>query len=135
MNESQKFKQLYASVENSVAQALSDVSEIKLKSAAGNQHLQGLKSELDQIQQKFKVEITQLEKFSEWEKFTIAFFGETNAGKSTIIESMRILFDEKSRGAAIEQNKVALAELEASQVREIDAMLLSLNESYIQYEQ
>lgn len=29
-----------------------------------------------------------------WDKLVIAFFGETNAGKSTIIETFRILFDE-----------------------------------------
>ena len=29
-----------------------------------------------------------------WDKLAIAFFGETNAGKSTIIETFRILFDE-----------------------------------------
>lgn len=30
-----------------------------------------------------------------WDKLAIAFFGETNAGKSTIIETFRILFDDK----------------------------------------
>ena len=30
---------------------------------------------------------------TEWDKLVIAFFGETNAGKSTIIETFRILFD------------------------------------------
>ena len=28
-----------------------------------------------------------------WDKLVISFFGETNAGKSTIIETFRILFD------------------------------------------
>lgn len=32
-----------------------------------------------------------------WDNLVIAFFGETNAGKSTIIETMRILFDEKRK--------------------------------------
>lgn len=30
-----------------------------------------------------------------WDRLVIAFFGETNAGKSTIIETFRILFDKK----------------------------------------
>ena len=34
---------------------------------------------------------------TEWDKLVIAFFGETNAGKSTIIETFRILFDETER--------------------------------------
>ena len=32
-----------------------------------------------------------------WNNLVIAFFGETNAGKSTIIETMRVLFDEKRK--------------------------------------
>lgn len=32
-----------------------------------------------------------------WDKLVIGFFGETNAGKSTIIESLRILLNEQSR--------------------------------------
>ena len=32
-----------------------------------------------------------------WDNLVIAFFGETNAGKSTIIETFRILFDEKRK--------------------------------------
>lgn len=32
-----------------------------------------------------------------WEKFTIAFYGETNAGKSTIIETLRILLQEQTK--------------------------------------
>ena len=38
-----------------------------------------------------------LETSSEWDKLCIAFFGETNAGKSTIIESLRIIYDEEKR--------------------------------------
>ena len=38
-----------------------------------------------------------LEKNSEWDVFTIAFYGETNAGKSTLIEILRILLKEKSK--------------------------------------
>ena len=41
----------------------------------------------------------------------MAFFGETNAGKSTIIESLRILFNESSRQQLIEENQQDLDEL------------------------
>lgn len=34
---------------------------------------------------------------AEFDTFTIAFYGETNAGKSTIIEALRIYFDEESK--------------------------------------
>jgi len=34
---------------------------------------------------------------SEWSKYTIAFYGETNAGKSTLIEALRILLNESTK--------------------------------------
>ncbi len=37
-------------------------------------------------------EFESLEKNEEWENFTIAFYGETNAGKSTLIECLRLFF-------------------------------------------
>lgn len=43
----------------------------------------------------------------------IAFFGETNAGKSTIIDTFRIIFDEETRRKAIEKAN------EKSQIRKI----------------
>ena len=49
--------------------------------------------------------VGELEKDCEFEKFSIAFFGQTNAGKSTIIEALRILFDEESRQKKISANK------------------------------
>ncbi|WP_158652253.1 coiled-coil domain-containing protein [Helicobacter bizzozeronii] len=41
--------------------------------------------------------LDRLEGNAEWEKLTIAFFGETNAGKSTLIEALRLLFKETSK--------------------------------------
>ena len=49
--------------------------------------------------------IDELERDGEFEKFTIAFFGQTNAGKSTIIEALRILFNEENRAKKIFNNK------------------------------
>lgn len=46
-----------------------------------------LKSETDSILQ-------ELDKNAEWDALTVAFYGETNAGKSTIIETLRILMGE-----------------------------------------
>lgn len=51
-------------------------------------HLNDIKSEKDEAMLSNK-----------WDKLNIGFFGETNAGKSTIIESLRILLNESSREA------------------------------------
>lgn len=40
-----------------------------------------------------------------WDKLVIAFFGETNAGKSTIIETFRIKYNDPSRLLEIKKNK------------------------------
>lgn len=61
--------------------------------------LNGLKRHRD-IFEKNAIKAKEL---SEWNKYTIAFFGETNAGKSTIIESLRILGKEKSKLAEYEE--------------------------------
>lgn len=52
-----------------------------------------LKKQQEQIGKSLK----ELEENSEWKHFTIAFFGETGAGKSTIIETLRILLKEESK--------------------------------------
>lgn len=44
-------------------------------------------------------------KYQEWDNLVVAFFGVTNAGKSTIIETFRILFDEETRRMAIQKSK------------------------------
>jgi len=70
--------------------------------------LNGVSADFTQIQNSFVATLSkQLEQTKdtadhildslEWDKLVIAFFGETNAGKSTIIETFRILFDEKER--------------------------------------
>lgn len=41
--------------------------------------------------------INDLKQNQEWDTYTIAFYGETNAGKSTIIETMRIYFEEETK--------------------------------------
>ena len=49
-----------------------------------------LKNEPDTVLQ-------ELEKNAEWDALTVALYGETNAGKSTIIETLRILLGEKTK--------------------------------------
>ena len=44
--------------------------------------------------------LAELEKNSEWNTFTIAFYGETGAGKSTLIETLRILLQEPGKRAS-----------------------------------
>ncbi|MDH1443196.1 DUF726 domain-containing protein [Pseudomonas sp. GD03721] len=52
-------------------------------------------------------QLTELQENAEWNTFTIAFYGETGAGKSTIIETLRILLQEPKKLA----NQQAFREL------------------------
>lgn len=56
--------------------------------------------ELSKMQQIIADEYDSLKRNTEWNRFTIAFYGETNAGKSTIIESLRILLGEETKREA-----------------------------------
>nr|WP_240444431.1 hypothetical protein [Helicobacter pylori] len=50
-----------------------------------------------QLESKSLKELESLKKNEEWENFTIAFYGETGAGKSTLIECLRLFFKERSK--------------------------------------
>jgi len=53
--------------------------------------------QLDLHQTELRAQLAQLEKNAEWNTFTVAFYGETGAGKSSIIETLRILLREPGK--------------------------------------
>lgn len=54
--------------------------------------------------EKAKGRITDIKKGAVWDNLVIAFFGETNAGKSTIIETFRILYGEETRAKRLKDS-------------------------------
>ncbi|CNI73447.1 ATPase involved in DNA repair [Yersinia frederiksenii] len=52
---------------------------------------------LNKLNDKLQAELEKLKENSEWKCFTIAFYGETNAGKSTLIEALRLQLGEKTK--------------------------------------
>lgn len=54
-------------------------------------------AQLEGIKKELYKNLESLDKNSEWDTFTIAFYGETNAGKSTLIETLRIILKEKNK--------------------------------------
>ena len=91
----------YKDVGKSLQDALDKTSAINVSGVEENQELAKIIETLGQMNERFKDEINKLESSAEWGKFCISFFGETNAGKSTIIDSLRILYDEESRHLAL----------------------------------
>ncbi len=53
--------------------------------------------EFQQLECNSLKELESLKNNEEWENFTIAFYGETNAGESTLIECLRLFFKEQSK--------------------------------------
>ncbi|ELJ8443620.1 hypothetical protein RUK59_001239 [Vibrio cholerae] len=105
MNTQQGFHDLYKSIIQELDVASAEITDLKIENKEGQEKLTDISKKMKDIRSDFRDELLFLDKNSEWEKFTLAFFGETNAGKSTIIESLRILFDEHSRRELIKQNQ------------------------------
>ncbi len=81
---------------NAVLNALEAQSEnVELSKAieTARNNVTPLKKQTDAI-------LRELDKNAEWDVFTVAFYGETNAGKSTIIETLRILMGENKKQEA-----------------------------------
>lgn len=96
----------------------------------------------DQIQKEYD----ELKRLSEWKRFTIAFYGETNAGKSTLIEALRLLLKEPTklesqRQFKIQAKKIGLTQDAFDKIRQaimeselaianVEANLQQLNQKY-----
>ncbi|GAA7976101.1 hypothetical protein HpBT076_10640 [Helicobacter pylori] len=90
-------KNIYFNVEKSIK----DLQKIFENTDGGDE---GLRKFNQEALEKFKKleseglkELESLKNNEEWEKFTIAFYGETGAGKSTLIECLRLFFKEPGK--------------------------------------
>ncbi len=74
--------------------------EIRKSQEDALKQLAGINSEVS-------IALEGLQKNAEWDVFSVAFYGETNAGKSTLIETLRILLREPTKEAErCEFNKI-----------------------------
>lgn len=114
MNTAEDFDRLYADVGRNIEQTLADIAGLHVENEDAKNQLNAMTTQLQILQNTFNQKLAYLQEHAEWDKFTLAFFGETNAGKSTIIESLRIVFDETSRRQLLQnnQNDLLKAELE-----------------------
>ena len=112
--QTKEIKEQCESIKTVIDEAIDSCSNSKNMTEEEIAFSKNLIDQLEGLNKSFKDEIADLSKNAEWEKFCIAFLGETNAGKSTLIESMRILYNEKTRAEEIEKNKKqALEDIES----------------------
>ncbi len=84
-----------------VKRSIKDLQRIFEDTDGGDEKLRELNQKSLELFQKLEFEsLKELESLTnneEWENFTIAFYGETGAGKSTLIECLRLFFKEQSK--------------------------------------
>lgn len=101
-----KTHQIYDQLTALIDQSLSAVLE-KGSTTNGNQDFESAlvnsRTLLEKMRDRTNEDIRELRKLSEWDTFTIAFYGETNAGKSTLIETLRILLGDGEKLATQQQ--------------------------------
>ncbi|EMH19791.1 hypothetical protein HMPREF1422_01433, partial [Helicobacter pylori GAM268Bii] len=92
-----KMKDIYLGVEKSIK----DLQNIFKNADDKDEKLKRFNQEALEVFQKLEreslKELESLKNNEEWENFTIAFYGETGAGKSTLIECLRMFFKEQSK--------------------------------------
>lgn len=114
MSNTNKMDHLYDQVTAFIEQSLGAVLQ-KSSSATGYADLESAvassRTLLEKFRDKTNDDIRELRELSEWETFTIAFYGETNAGKSTLIETLRILLGDSEKLATQQQFQALAKEL------------------------
>ncbi len=90
-------KNIYFNVEKSIK----DLQKIFENTDGADKRLRAFNQkaleEFKKLESEGLKELESLKNNEEWEKFTIAFYGETGAGKSTLIECLRMFFKEQSK--------------------------------------
>lgn len=90
-------KDIYLGVEKSIKELQSIFKNTDDKDEKLKRFNQEALEVFQQLEFKSLKELESLKNNEEWENFTIAFYGETGAGKSTLIECLRMFFKEQSK--------------------------------------
>ncbi len=90
-------KNIYLDVKNSIK----DLQKIFENTDGADERLRKFNQKALELFKKLESEslkeLESLKNNGEWEKFTVAFYGETGAGKSTLIECLRLFFKEPGK--------------------------------------
>lgn len=88
--------QIYVLIQKQIQSIIQRLSEQQNKGRLG-EDISCAMENLSLLNNQIQAELEKLKASSEWKRFTIAFYGETNAGKSTLIETLRLQLGEKTK--------------------------------------
>lgn len=100
-------RDIYAKI-NAALNDLIDSLKVQSNDETFNLAQRSAYESLTDCRQKLQEKLSELEGNAQWDIFTIAFFGETGAGKSTLVETLRILLQEPTKLAGQEKFRDAL---------------------------
>ena len=117
-NNASGYKQIYNNLSSNIGKELNDrIRQLSDSLAKSNfkhkdiiRRINKSREDINNLNNELKNKILDLRNIHEWSKYTISFFGETNAGKSTIIESLRILLKDKDKTKEYERFEKILAD-------------------------
>lgn len=117
-NNASGYKQIYNNLSSNIGKELNDrIRQLSDSLAKSNfkhkdiiKRINKSREDINNLNNELKNKILDLRNIHEWSKYTISFFGETNAGKSTIIESLRILLKDKDKTKEYERFEKILAD-------------------------
>ena len=92
-----KSTKIYNFILTKVKELRENILRVQLSDDEAKEKQKEIRNRLDIIVNELEKKIKELENNSEWDRFTVAFYGETNAGKSTLIETLRIMLNEKEK--------------------------------------
>lgn len=129
-------EKIYDFVEDKLSKVHLNLQKIDERNVGKEQNKAKALKEAERIFKECEVkahkEIKDLKSVGEFKTFTIAFYGETNAGKSTIIESLRLYFNEATKQkqrAKFKQNYQMLEKMQENITR-LENELKILQEKY-----
>lgn len=125
---------LYETIQDNIKEVGTTITTLAEKDRLEDKNiLKSIKGITDKTQKEFD----DLKENSEWNKFTIAFYGETNAGKSTLIEALRLYLKESTKQDA--QQKFLQIQQERGITQEafdaIRADIISLDKETVELDQ
>lgn len=96
MSQIESSKKIYSQLQLVVDELVKKLST-NSRDVSTHEHTQEGREVLGKLRDQILEQLSILDKYAEWDTYTIALYGETNAGKSTIIETLRILLGEEGK--------------------------------------